>query len=237
MGTGHASDWEIAQEAMKIITSSEFKDEPLRMTVLGKRLSEISTPWKDVLGDRTLSKILTKELEGQVVFNGSGSLLHVSAEPGASNNEGLRFDKTVWAAFAKPVPPGHRRVFNARRPFKFEDLGDEALTLETGAYEIEASLIPDVAQARFLRDRAVSSSIRKWCLAHNVDINDFVDQGDGGGLRRAPKNASRIAVGSPESGNNAGLRALETLLSAIPSAERRNYYLPLDLLHRLLNSK
>ena len=113
MGTGHASDWEIAQEAMKIITSSEFKDEPLRMTVLGKRLSEISTPWKDVLGDRTLSKILTKELEGQVVFNGSGSLLHVSAEPGASNNEGLRFDKTVWAAFAKPVPPGHRRVFNA----------------------------------------------------------------------------------------------------------------------------
>jgi hypothetical protein len=226
------SDKDIAQEAVSILSSPTQQGKSLLLSMLGSKLSMKFTPWRDVLSGRLLGKLLDSELHGRVIFDGAGPQQSIRLIGDTELPDNIRFDKTVWAAFSKPIPSECRRILRTQRPFKFADeAGDLPLTLDTGSYEVEPHLIPDPGLARPSRDRAIVEGIGHWCSLHELDINSLVDISNAEVVTSGRASLGKTATPHP------GIDALLRLINAIPTAERKNYSLTLDLIQRLLSSK
>jgi hypothetical protein len=149
----------------------------------------------------------------------------------------LRFDKTVWAAFAKPIQSGYRRLFSPFKPFEFEDIPQDDFKLKAGHIEIVPENIPDRDIVIISRDKLVSSNIHVWCETNRIDVMDFVDPSYRNEQPRQIRRTLNNMISGQIVQNASGITALKQLIAAIPPEERKNYNFPLDLLHRLLSLK
>jgi hypothetical protein len=235
METEHSvSDSDIANEALVILQAPEQHGRAILLSYLGGRLSAkyAPAPWRRVMGGRNLRHVLDRELGNRIAFEGEGSQIAVALAPETAIGAPTpRFDKTAWAAFAKPIAPGFRRVLYPTRPIRFNDEpGDLPLTIKTGGFEVEPHLVPDAAVPRPARDRMVHESIKQWCALQEVEISILLEDTESEAIAKSNSTTPTRPQAAP------GLIALERLISAIPSAERKNFSLPLDLLHRLISS-
>jgi hypothetical protein len=223
------SDEEIAKEALAILTSADDHSNPILLSALGMKLSTKFSPWREVLAGRLLSKVLASQLRDRVIFEGEGpqQMIRLSRESELSSN--ARFDKTIWAAFSKPIPPGTRRILRPRRPFRFTDEAAESpLTSEADSYEVEPDLVPSEGLPRPTRDQAIIGSIKQWASLHNIELNPLLEVS---GIN----NGRQIATSAVRSTAPLGVDALVKMIAAIPVSERKNYSLPLDLIYRLIS--
>lgn len=241
-------DSRIAEIALRKIDEAAPGAGGVLLSVLGNRISDELGPLRQYLGSRTtLRRVLEAELGGKVAFMGLGNRVSVrlNEERGADGSPvrtgtrgGRRYDKTFWAAFAKPVRTGCRRCLKPLRPYDFRDEPEELAVIPAEWIEVEVSLIPPSDMPRSEREAKVHASIEAWCARHGLEADKFVDL-QPAPVAATPRNIGRnglpVAAERPAQESLPGVAALRQLVEAVPAVDRSKFSLPFDLIHALLS--
>lgn len=246
--TAASLDAKIAAVAMRKIEESGTGGEGMLLSVLGNRISDEIGSLRQMLGRRTsLRRILEEEVGDRLVFKGLGNRAAVQlVDPGGRRDVGSgpqvkharRFDKTFWAAFAKPVRIGSRRFIKPTRPYDFSDEVEEFAAPQPEWIEVEASRIPSPDVPRHEREAMVHAAIDGWCEVHGLNPERFTDlepRPFPGPPPAIPNVRTPIAATGPTLAPTKGVEALLRLIEAVPTADRPTLSLPLDLIHKLIS--
>ena len=246
--TAASVDAKIAAVAMRKIEEGEARDEGMLLSVLGNRISDEVGSLRQMLGRRTsLRRILETEVGDRLVFKGQGNRAAVQlvgaggrrdVSGGPPAKRARRYDKTFWAAFAKPVRVGSRRFVKPSRPYDFSDEVAEVAAPLPEWIEVEAARVPSPDVPRLEREAMVHAAIDEWCAVHGLDPERFADLEP----RSVPSQPPIVpSVRTPVPGSEPavactkGVEALRRLIEAVPAADRPALSLPLDLIHKLIS--
>jgi hypothetical protein len=218
---------EIAATVLKLLQAQSDPLAPIYLAQLGTQLAAIYTrPLKQVLGPRRLRTLLEQQLSSQIIFEGEPSSLSVRAAASSATLGGqpIRYDKRVWDAFSKQIPPGQIRVLQIERPFSYRDIADPSYEPVESEGLVERDLIPSGPLPRSERDAKIAANIKSWCDTHGQPLSKFRD-------------TSRDEPKRPTLASAQGAEALLNLIEHVPAAERGKFRLPLDLIYRVLKSR
>ena len=225
----NVTDAEIAAAAENILRGRDDPYAPIALATLGNLIGKKwRTPLKMLLMGRRLSEVLGRS--SHVVVDGPSDQLTASLTKSV-DSPSIRFDPVVWAAFAKPIPDGQRRILKSTRPYDIDYITQNQDT-PNGWIEVPTTAVPPAEMQKHARNITITESITKWCGDNNISISNLSLIDIPGISRHAPA----IVATQNRTGRN-GTAALIGMIEAVPEEDRRNYSLTLDLIYQLLAAR
>ena len=217
------------------LVSTHWKEnsKPLMLARLGQAAVGSGFRLPEILGNRKLSDYLRQEFDGLVeVVCMQGSTTQFGAKPSGTQNEVLsnasveshdsvetpKLVRSLWTAFARPIPHGFERRIQLTPYIRFWDLSPPLNEVE-GRLPISPDYVAKPASefSQGRRDDVVLENIRRWMRDNNLDLRSYEE-----GAHKAPYTRSS----SP--------KVLQLLIDSLDEKDLSRIVMPLDVIAKLL---
>lgn len=150
--------------------------------------------------------------------NNLGDIFGSSKEATSNDSGSIRFNRTVWLAFSRPLKPAHKRFLELRSTGPFLHEVPDGQPLPPAGIEIAESYIlkqDSDSTTPDQRDQVVVDSIKRWAQEKEISLRDL---------------ARRETVHSSASTAN---EANMLDISNLTQADKARIMIPLDLVEKI----
>ncbi|MCH8489811.1 MAG: hypothetical protein LAT81_07765 [Oceanicaulis sp.] len=222
-------DAQIAESAVELLRGMDT-EQPMLLSALGNRLSRQFGSLRKLLGRRTsLLKILQNYAGDSIETFGSEGLLSVSIASQNDARKKPRYNKTLWAAFAKPIADGGKRYLRTEAPISFHDTSDSSAYTNSKWLEVKPEFIPPADVSKHERDDLILSNIERWCEENRVDISAMRFPVSKTARQRDQNTGKPLRDSIPDR-----TRMLRDLIEAVPEKNRGTLFLPMNVIYEFL---